>query len=100
MTGRVRLVALAMLWLLAGCAAAQDPASDASGDFSVVLGVPPEWAARVDDVRYLDPADCSVLCPAAFQKRVTSCHLARVTGKSSPDTAAVVCNGGAGVSSR
>lgn len=94
MNGHARSLAVTA-WLLAGCAGASEPATDASGAFSVVLGVPPEWVARVDEARYLDPAECAALCPAAFKKRVSSCHLARVRGADAvPETAAVVCNGG------
>jgi hypothetical protein len=83
-----------LLALLSACAAAQSPATDAAGDFSVITGVPAEWVSRIDEARYLEAPDCAVLCPAAFAKRVSSCHLARVSGaKASPDTAAVVCNG-------
>jgi hypothetical protein len=102
MNGRSCRVAPAMVCLLGGgllggCAGASEPATDASGDFSVVLGVPAEWAPRVDEARYLDAADCAVLCPVAFRKRVRSCHLARVRGaEASAETAAVVCNGGPG----
>lgn len=88
-----RVAGIALLGLLSGCGAA--PAA-AAGDFSVVAGVPPEWVPRLDEARYLEGSDCAVLCPTAFAKRVTSCHLARVAGaKTSPDTAAVVCNGSA-----
>lgn len=95
MNGRARRYAAAV-WLavLAGCASRQVPVANATGDFSVVVGVPAEWLSRVDDASYLDPMDCAALCPATFAKRVSSCHLARVTSpKASADTAAVVCNG-------
>jgi hypothetical protein len=85
---------LSLATMLGGCAAASAPATDATGDFSVVVGVPAEWVSRIDEARYLEAADCAVLCPHAFAKRVSACHLARVSGgKASPDTAAVVCNG-------
>jgi hypothetical protein len=95
MIGAARCSALLSLAsMLSACAAAQSPATDATGDFSVVVGVPAEWVSRIDEARYLEPADCAVLCPSPFAKRVASCHLARVSGaKASADTAAVVCNG-------
>ena len=92
-----RVFAVALV--LAGCGAVGAPANDGSGNFSVVAGVPPEWVSRVDEGRYLEPADCAVLCPIAFTKRVTSCHLARVGGKATSDTVAVVCNGVSGAMS-
>ena len=59
-------VVLPLAALLSACAAAAAPAKDGGGDFSVVVGVPPEWVPRIDDPRYLQPAECAELCPAAF----------------------------------
>lgn len=101
MNGHLDLCVLPLAALLAGCAAAPAPLNDATGDFSVVVGVPAEWVSRIDEARYLEAADCALLCPPVFVKHVTSCHLARVVGgRAAVDTAVVVCNGSAGASPR
>ncbi len=101
MSRQLDLCLLALASLLVGCAASPAPVNDATGDFSVVAGMPAEWVARIDEPRYLEAADCALLCPPAFVKHVTSCHLARVVGgRAAVDTAAVVCNGSAEASPR